>query len=98
MADVRGSAVEAVLFSVFKLEPELRRDDGLLADWGERFADEFLVRERPVRFGRVDERDPLVNGRTDNPHAPVAARRGPIAAADPHTAQPARRALESARS
>ena len=39
-----------------EVEAELRRDHDLIADRGERFADELLVRERAVDLRGVEER------------------------------------------
>lgn len=41
----------------FERETELRGDHDLVTDWCERFADEFLVDERAVGLGGVEERD-----------------------------------------
>ena len=56
LADVRGTAVEACLFAVLEFEAELGRNRHLIAERAQRLADQFFVRERPVRFGRVEER------------------------------------------
>jgi hypothetical protein len=50
LADVVGPAVPP---SVRELETELRREDYLVTNWLERFANERLVHVRPVRFSRV---------------------------------------------
>ena len=55
-----GPAVEAGLLAVLELEAELRRDHHLIAHGLERFADELFVRERPVRFGGIEERHATV--------------------------------------
>ena len=70
LADVRGPAVQAGLLAVLELEAELRRDDDLIANRRERFADELFVRERPVHFGGVEERDAAVDGRADDARCP----------------------------
>ena len=72
LADVRRPAVESRLLAVFELEPELRRDDDLIANRRERFADELFVGERPVRFGGVEERDATINGGADDRDAVLA--------------------------
>jgi hypothetical protein len=43
----------AVPPSVRELETELRREDYLVTNWLERFANERLVHVRPARFSRV---------------------------------------------
>jgi aryl-alcohol dehydrogenase-like predicted oxidoreductase len=45
------------------LEPELRGDHHLVTNWGQRFAHEFLVGERTVNFGGVEERYTKFDGR-----------------------------------
>ena len=75
LADVLRPAVEAGLLAVLELEAELRRDDDLIANRPERFADELFVRERAVGFGRVEERDARVDGRADERDAVLATRR-----------------------
>jgi hypothetical protein len=50
LADVVGPAVPP---SVRELETELCREDYLVTNWLERFANECLVHVRPVRFSRV---------------------------------------------
>jgi hypothetical protein len=50
LANVVGPAVPP---SVRELETELRREDYLVTNWLERFANERLVHVRPVRFSRV---------------------------------------------
>ena len=67
--DVRGPAVQPGLLAAFDLEAELRRDHDAIANRRERFADELFVRERPVHFGGVEERDAAVDGRADEPNA-----------------------------
>jgi len=50
----------------------------LITNWSERFADELFIRERPVRFGGIEERDATVNGRADDRDAFVSARGRPV--------------------
>ena len=83
-ADVRRSAVESGLLAVLELEPELRRDHDLIANGRERFADELFVRERPVGFGRVEERDAAVDGGANDREALVTTGGWPVAEADAH--------------
>src|SRR5206468_12213111 len=57
--DVRWPAVHANWRTAvwIEFEPKLGGDHHLLAEWSERFAHEFFVRERAVRFGSVEECD-----------------------------------------
>ena len=48
-----------------EVESELGGDDHLVAERGEGLADEFLVRERAVDLGGVEERDAELDGRPD---------------------------------
>jgi len=47
------------------LEAEFRGDDYLVADRGQRLTHDFLIHERPVRFGRIKESDARFERRTD---------------------------------
>src|SRR6266545_5334612 len=54
----REQAVEAIPRPIrVDPEPELRRDDDLVADGRERLSHQLLVRERTVSFRGVEERD-----------------------------------------
>ena len=66
-ADVLRAAIQATgwLPALVVCEPELRRDGNLAAERGERFAEERLVRERPIRLRRVEERHAAFDGRAD---------------------------------
>src|SRR5690606_5661680 len=77
-------------------EPELRGDDNLIPNRRERLADDFFVRERSVRFRRVEEGDAAVNRRADDGDAVVTTGRRPVAEADAHTAESEGRHLEIA--
>src|SRR5439155_1883863 len=74
---------------------ELGRDRDLVADRLECFADELLVRERPVDLRGVEEADTTIDGRADERDhlLPVGERRE--AGAHPHAAEPDRRELEA---
>jgi hypothetical protein len=95
LADVRRSAVQPRLLPAFELESELRRDDDLIANVRERFADEILVRERPVRFGGIEERDAAIDGGTNDRDAVFASRRLSVAEADAHAAEAERRHVQT---
>ena len=55
--DVRRLAVQATLLAGVAVETELRGDLHLPAKRSERFANEFLVCERAIDFGGIEERD-----------------------------------------
>ena len=67
LPDVLGTAVEAPLLSVLRIdvESEFGGDHHLTAERGQRFADELFVGERAVDFGGVEERDAAFDGRAD---------------------------------
>jgi hypothetical protein len=71
-----------------ELEAELRCDHDLVADRREGFADELFIRERPVGLGRVEERDPALEGRADERDhlLPVCSRA--VTEAHAHAAEP----------
>ena len=60
LPDVRGPAVQPRLLAALELEAELGRNHHLIANRAERFPDELFIRERPVRFGGIEERDAAV--------------------------------------
>src|SRR6185503_10138255 len=76
-------------------ETELRCDRNLAAKRRERFADELFVRERTVNLGRVEERHALLDRRADQRDGLALVRRGTIAEAQAHAAEPDRRGLEA---
>ena len=96
LPDVRGPAVQTRLLAALELEAELRRNHHLIANRAERFPDELFVRERPVGFGGVEERDATVNGRADDRDAFFPARGRPVAEADAHAAEAERRHFQAA--
>ena len=61
----------------FDVEPELGGDDDLVAEGRERFSDKLFVRVRAVDFGRIEERDALFMGRTNDLDALVLSAGGP---------------------
>src|SRR5208282_6600156 len=65
LPDVRGLAVQAALLAAVAIEAELGGDDHLLAERSQRLAHEFLVRERAIDLGGVEERDALFDRRPD---------------------------------
>ena len=95
-ADVLGSAIEARLLPVLDPEPEFRRDDHLIPNGREGFANDFFVREGAVHFCRVEERDAASDRRADNRDALVTAGGRSVAEADAHASEAKGRHLESA--
>src|SRR5207245_5813871 len=89
-------AVEAILSAAFELEPELRRDHDLIANRGERLADELLVREGPVGFGGVEERDAAFDGQPDERDHLLLVCRRTVAKTHRHAAQPESRRFQVA--
>jgi len=67
--DVRRLAVQArrtrPVIAAAQIEAEFRGDDYLLAKWREGFAHEFLVGERAINLGCVEERDARFDCRPD---------------------------------
>src|SRR4029453_3256668 len=55
--DVCGPATESALSARFKREAELCRDHHLITQRRQRLANEFLIREWPISFSSVKERD-----------------------------------------
>ena len=89
LPDVLGSAVQAPLMLVrVDVEAELGRDDDLLADRGERFADELFVREWAVDLGRVEEGDAALDRRSDEGDHLLLVGRRPVSVAHAHAAEP----------
>jgi hypothetical protein len=79
-----------------ELEAELRRNHDMIANRSERFADELFVRERPVRFGRVEEIDAFINGRANDADAITWTGSRAVSEADPHAPEAERRDFQSA--
>ena len=70
-----------------EVEPELGGDHHLLAERGERFAHELLVRERAVDLGGVEERDAALDGRAEQGDHLLLVRRRAVAKAHAHAAE-----------
>jgi hypothetical protein len=91
LPDMRGLAIQTRLLAAFELEPELRRDDHLIANGGECFTDEFFVRERTVGFCGVEERHSTVDRcPNEGDHLLLVSRRT-VAEAHRHAAKSERR-------
>ena len=95
-ADVGWPAVETCLLAVLELEAELRRNHDMIANRSERFADELFVRERPVRFGRVEECDASVNGGANDADAIIGTGSWAVSEADAHAPESESRDFQSA--
>lgn len=96
LPDVRRTAVESALLACFELEPELRRDHDSIAEWGERFADELFVGERPIGFSGIEEGDAAFNRRSNQRDALLLLNRRSVAKAESHAAEPERRDFQAA--
>ena len=97
LADVLGPAVETSLLPVLEPEPELRRNDDLIPNGRERFADDLFVRERAVHLCRVEEGDAAVDRRADHRDALFTAGGRSVAEADAHAPEAEGRHFQSAR-
>ena len=100
LLDVLRPAVQARLARPLvvsaQVEPELGGDHHLLAERGERFADEFLVRERAVHLGGVEERHPAVHRRVEQRGHLLLVLGRAVGEAHPHAPQPDRRHFQAA--
>ena len=67
-------------------EAKLRRDDNFIADRCECFTNKFLVRERTVRLGRVEERYTALDGGANERDRIVPVSRGAVGGAQTHRA------------
>ena len=76
LADALRPAVHAGS-GVPVLEAELGRDHDLIANRGQCLADEFLVREGTVGFGRVEERHAALERRPDQRDGAALVHGGP---------------------
>src|SRR6266567_1596030 len=95
--DVIGTAVEAPLLAVFRvdIEAELGCDHHLIANGSQSLAYEFLIRERAIDFGGVEEGNPTFECRPDERNSLLLVDRGTVAVAQSHAAQPDGRNLQS---
>jgi hypothetical protein len=86
--DVRGPAIEAGLLSVLvKAEAELGGDDNLIADRGERFAEQFFIGEGAVDFRGVEERHAEIDRGADERDSLLIVNGRAIAKAQAHAAE-----------
>ena len=83
-----GSAAQPGVAAVLvEVQAELGGDHDLVADRGERFADEFFVGERPVDLGGVEERDAEIDRGADERDGVVACRDRAVALGHAHAAE-----------
>ena len=95
--DVLGTAGKTDLPAlVVDVEAELGGNHDLVAHGGQRLAHQFLVHERPVDLGRVEEGDPLLDRRPDQRHHLVVVACRSQAVAHAHAAQADGRDLQTA--
>ena len=87
LPDVLGLAVECALLAAVAIESEFGGDGHLAAEGREGFADEFLVGERAVNFGGIEERDTLFDGRADDGDHLLFIPRRAITKAHTHAAE-----------
>src|SRR5215204_2258881 len=80
-----GGAVEARP-RISVLEAELRRDHDLVAERGERLADDLLVRVGTVRLCGVEEGDTALDGRPDEGDRLLLVGRRAVGEAQSHAA------------
>jgi len=83
--DPLGPAVEARP-RISVLEAELRRDHDLVAERGERLADDLLVRVGTVRLCGVEEGDTALDGRPDEGDRLLLVGRRAVGEAQSHAA------------
>src|SRR5262245_27751082 len=97
-ADGLRSAIELSGLVSLRIEvkAKLRRDDHARAVWRQRFADDILVRERPVYLRGVEESDPALDRAPNERNRLRAVRRGPESVAQSHTAEAELRDLQPA--
>src|ERR1051326_9249983 len=63
---VLRTTIKPSLLAIHNVESELGRNRHLLAQWSNRFADEFFIREGSINFSRVEEGDAALHGCADN--------------------------------
>ena len=90
LTDVLGPAIHAGVFACLGIdhETELGGDHHLAAHWLQRLADDFLVGERAVDFGGVEEGDAQFHRLTDQLDALLLAEAVVVAEVQSHASQP----------
>ena len=85
-----------LLALVVEGEPELGGDDDLVANGSQGLANEFLIDERAVDLGGVEERDTTLDRRAQqSDHLVAVTGVGAVALAHAHAAKPEGRDLET---
>jgi hypothetical protein len=79
-----------------QLEAELGGDHYLGADCRQRFTHQFFVDERPVDFGRVEERDAPIDRHPNQGEHGLSVGRRTVAGGHPQAAEPEGRHFEIA--
>ena len=97
-ADSLRAAGDAAVLARFgvDIEAELGRDHDLVAKRRKRFADDFLVGERAIDFGGVEQGDPALDRAADQRDCVFLRQRRSIAEADAHAAEADGRDLRAA--
>ena len=80
--------------AALEVEAKLGGDADAVTDWRQRFPDEFLVRERPVDLGGIEERDASPMGFAQDADALASIRRRTVVGAEAHGASAQRRDLQ----
>jgi hypothetical protein len=99
LLDMLGMTVQLAptrLAAGSRSEPEFRRDHDAVADRRQGLADQFLVGERAVNFGGVEERNPALDRGADKGDHLLLVLGRTIGKAHAHAAEPDRRNLEAA--
>jgi hypothetical protein len=93
LGEVLWAAIEPGAGGAVVAEAELGGNHDLIADGREPFADDVFVAERPVRLGRVEERDAAVDGGAQHRDRSVALGGLAVVRAQAHAAVTNRRDL-----
>src|SRR5581483_3304171 len=79
-----------------EIEPEFRRDDNLVPQRSQRFADQFFIGVRTIDLRGVEERDAAFHRRPEKSDLFPLVFRWPIRGAHAHAAEPERRYFQAA--
>ena len=85
--DVLWPAVQPSLLAVLDLEAEFCGDLYLMAEWSQRFTDEFFIRVRTINFRCIKERDAALDGSANERNHLLLVFRRPIGPAHAHAAE-----------
>src|SRR6476469_9077877 len=97
-ADMLGTAVHAAVRARVRIEieAELGRDHDPVAEGAKRLPDHFLVFERAVHFGGVEEGHSAIDGGADELDPVILRKLGRVTKADAHAAKSDGRDFEAA--